>query len=109
MSDIKKHTGANSAQKTETGETVNAQVSAEIELTPSDTDPIPYDWQGCGLFVNITDESKRVVGVQVSLSLVQTPETFITRYLSHGYHPIKVYQLKATDTDVTGVSYIGQL
>lgn len=82
--------------------------SKETLIIPSDTNSLKSNWLGCNLFVDIQDETKRPNGVQVTLSLLNSRDTFITRYLSHGYHPIALYQIKDTDTDTTDVQYIAQ-
>lgn len=81
------------------------QAKKEYEYTPSDTAPIPAAYQGGSLFISSAVFAK----VQVTLSLVESPTTFITRYLDPGYHPLNVYQIKATGTTTADIVYIIQL
>lgn len=81
------------------------QAKKEYVYTPSDTDAIPEAYRGGSLFISSATFAK----VQVTLSLVESPTTFITRYLDPGYHPLNVYQIKATDTTTVGIVYIIQL
>lgn len=81
------------------------QAKKEYAYTPSDTAPVAEDFRGGSLYISANSFTK----VQVTLSLVDSPATFITRYLDPGYHPLAIYQIKATGTTTAGTTYIIQL
>ena len=81
------------------------QAKKEYEYTPSDTVPVPEAYRGGSLYISSATFTK----VTVVMSLVESPTTFITRYLDPGYHPLNVYQIKATGTTTSGITYIIQL
>lgn len=87
---------------------VSFVVRREMLITPSDTDPLPSDFLGANLYVSI-ENAESYLPVSVTLSLVDSPTTFIQRKLSNGYHPLRVYQIKATGTVTSNVKYIAQL
>ena len=81
------------------------QAKKEYVYTPSDTVIVPEVYSGGSLFISSATFDK----VQVTLSLVDSPTTFIQRYLDPGYHPLNVYQIKATGTTTADIVYIIQL
>ena len=83
-------------------------VAKEQLITPSDTEPLVGDFLGCNLYVNV-NAATYGKGVNVTMSLIDSPDVFITRNLAHGYHPICVFQIKETGTDIASASFIGQI
>src|SRR5690554_6344636 len=81
--------------------------SHEYLAIPSDTDALPVDERGGMLYVSI-ENGDPFTPVDCTLSLLESPDVFIQRKLSHGYHPLRVYHIKVTGTDTTDVKYIIQ-
>lgn len=94
-----KSLGGSTRIKTGLGNTASLVVTAEFEIVPDDNQPILHE--GAMLFVSAQDPD---IPVRVNLSLVDTPDTFIERWLLPGYHPIQVYQVKETGTDLREVT-----
>ena len=91
----KKSLGSDVRLKTGLGNIASLVATAEFEITPDDTQPILHE--GAMLFISAKNQTSPV---KVNLSLVDSPDTFIERWMMPGYHSIQVYQIKETGTEL---------
>lgn len=88
--------------QTSLNQEVSLHISKEFSISPNDDNDITIP--GATIYIS----SSSSTAVQVKLQTVDS-ENAITRYLTPGYHALKVKRIFSTGTTLNGATIIGQL